>query len=80
MQLIPVATKMVILQPNIGVNQGIIPSSDEKMQVEIERRLDVTISKLAKLEHCLKYLWISSLALPLGKAIVLLPRLHQVLA
>jgi hypothetical protein len=29
MQLIPVATKMVILQPNIGVGQGIIPSSAE---------------------------------------------------
>jgi hypothetical protein len=28
MQLIPVATKMAILQPNIGVGQGIIPSSD----------------------------------------------------
>jgi hypothetical protein len=28
MQLIPVATKMTILQPNIGVGQGIIPSSD----------------------------------------------------
>jgi hypothetical protein len=27
MQLIPFATKMAILQPNIGVVQGIIPSS-----------------------------------------------------
>jgi hypothetical protein len=27
MQLIPVATKMTILQQNIGVGQGIIPSS-----------------------------------------------------
>ena len=28
MQLIPVATKIAILQPNIGVGQGLIPSSD----------------------------------------------------
>jgi len=27
MQLIPVATKIAILQPNIGVGQGLIPSS-----------------------------------------------------
>jgi hypothetical protein len=52
----------------------------EKMQVEIERRLTVTISQIAQLEHCPKYLWIPSLALPFGKAVVLLPRLHKVLA
>jgi hypothetical protein len=32
MQVIPVATKMAILQPNIGVGQGIIPSSAVETQ------------------------------------------------
>jgi hypothetical protein len=50
-----------------------LKEQDEKMQVEIEWRLAVTISKIAQLEHCLKYLWIPSLALPFGKTVVLLP-------
>jgi hypothetical protein len=57
-----------------------LKEQDEKMQVEIEQRLAITISQIAQTEHCLKYLWIPSLALPLGKAVLLLQRLHQVLA
>jgi hypothetical protein len=60
--------------------EQILKEQDEKMQVGIERRLDVTISKIAQTGAYLKYLWIPSLALPLGKPVVLLPRLHQVLA
>jgi hypothetical protein len=32
MQLIPVATKIAILQPNIGVVQGLIPSSEQALK------------------------------------------------
>jgi hypothetical protein len=44
-----------------------LKEQEEKMQVEIERGLE--------LEHCPKYLWIPSLSLPLGKAVVLVLRL-----
>ena len=47
MQLIPVATKIAILQPNIGVGQGLIPSSVEMSMIgELSYFLGLQIKQL----------------------------------
>jgi hypothetical protein len=53
-----------------------IKEQDEKMQVEIEWRLVVTITKIAQIGALPEVPLDPSLALPLGKEVVLLPRLH----
>jgi len=50
MQLIPVATKIAILQPNIGVGQGLIPSSVARAGGE-RRRLNASLSRAAGRAH-----------------------------
>jgi hypothetical protein len=65
------------LAPNDGAR---LKEQDKKMQVEIERRLAVTISKIAQ-TGALPEIRLDPVISPsVGKAVVLLPRLHQVLA